>query len=125
VQSKEATKGDRRIWRPHWRVMTWVILVFNAIMLAWIIGGGVSASNATNCAGQQYVQACQTGSAIGTGIGEAMLVAIWLVGDLLLLVLWLVTKSRGRDCPVCGSNVKRGHTACRRCGHDFRAAATA
>ncbi|MGH2981676.1 MAG: zinc ribbon domain-containing protein [Solirubrobacterales bacterium] len=35
-----------------------------------------------------------------------------------------MTRPRGRDCPSCGENVKKGQTACPDCGYDFAAAAT-
>ena len=36
-----------------------------------------------------------------------------------------VTRPKGRDCPACGTKVKRGQTACGSCGHDFASAAAA
>lgn len=106
--------------RPHWRPFTWVILVINALFLAWLISGVVSASG--NCAGMrgQDLQACQAGTAVGAGIGVAIIVLFWALVDVILGVLWLVTRSRGtRTCPVCGNQVKRGLTVCRSCGYDF------
>ena len=105
--------------RPHWRKMSWVVVIWNVLMVIWIIAGVASASHAVNCNGIS-TQTCQAAADVGTGIGVTFILIVWVVGDFLLGILWLVTKPRGqRDCPVCGNTVKRGLTVCRSCGHDF------
>jgi len=99
--------------------MTWVILIFNAIMVAWIIGG-VASTHASNC-GQLSQQVCNDAANTGKGIAVVALVVLWLVGDAILGVIWMVTK--GRSCPVCGRSVRKGLVACNKCGHDFRTTA--
>ncbi len=106
----------------NWRFMTWVILGFNLLMLAWLIGG--LASTASNCDGLSgaALDACDAGTAIGATIGAGIIVFFWVAGDLILGLLWLVTGRSHRECPACGSRVKRGRTICVRCGHDFSVA---
>jgi hypothetical protein len=106
--------------RPHWRKMTWVILIFNAIMLIWVIAGAAS-GHPTNCNGLS-TQTCNDAYNAGKGIGVGILIVLWALGDVILGTIWLVT--RGRSCPVCGKGVRKGIVVCKSCGHDFRAIAT-
>lgn len=106
---------------PKWRPFTWVILVVNILFLVWIISGVSGTSD--NCSGLsgQALETCQAGTAVGTGIGVIVIIFLWALVDVILGVLWLITRSKKRQCPVCGNDVKKGLTACGNCGHDFRA----
>jgi len=108
----------RRLRFPHWRFFSWVILAFNLIMLIWVITA--ISSNARSCSGLtgDALTNCEAGN-VGTGIGVGLLFIFWALGDVILGVLWLVTRPRTRDCPVCGNNVRRGVMQCRACGYDF------
>lgn len=112
--------------RPHWRKMTWVLIAWSALILVWAIGGGTSAAN--DCAkqtGDAYLSAhaAQEACNTGTGIGIAAIVILGFIGFVVLSLIWFMTRPKGRDCPACGTNVKRGHIRCGSCGHDFAAAA--
>jgi hypothetical protein len=96
--------------RPHWRKMTWVLIVWCAVILAWAIGGASS----SHCSGQ-YSNACQA----GTGIGVALVLFIGFFGFVFFALIWFMSRPRNRDCPTCGNAVKRGVTVCPSCGHDF------
>lgn len=102
----------------RWRKMTWIIWIWCVAIIVWAVAGGSSA--AKSCHGQ-YQSACQA----GTGIGIALILVIGFIGFVFLSLIWLMTRPKGRTCPVCGENVKRGRTACPKCGHDFAAAAAA
>jgi zinc-ribbon domain len=102
--------------RPHWRKMTWLILVWCAVILVWAVAVG-SASN--QCSRTYYQNACDT----GVGIGVALILVIGFIGFVFLSLIWLMSGRRGRDCPACGNSVRRGKTVCPSCGHDFAAAA--
>jgi hypothetical protein len=106
-----------RLRFPRWRIFTWVILAFNLIMLIWVISGASTGKNCSGLTGEALTN-CQAGN-VGTGIGVGLLILLWALGDVILGVLWLVTRTRTRDCPVCGNNVRRGVTQCRACGYDF------
>lgn len=100
----------------RWRKMTWALLAWCALIIAWAIGGASS----THCNGT-YQNACNAGK----GIGVAVILFIGFVGFVFLALIWLMSRPRGRDCPVCGELVKRGRTLCPGCGHDFAAAVRA
>lgn len=68
-----------------WRKMSWLILVFSGIMLAWIISAAGSdtdcPANISNC------DAYNAGADIGQGIAGVLLFFIWLIGFLVLAVI--------------------------------------
>ncbi|MDQ6807514.1 MAG: zinc ribbon domain-containing protein [Actinomycetota bacterium] len=114
--------------RPHWRKMTWVLVIWSALILVWAIAGGSSAANdCANQTGSQFLSAhdAQQACNAGAGIGVAAILGIGFFGFVFLALIWLMTRSRGRDCPACGESAKRGTTICKNCGHDFAAAARA
>lgn len=125
----QTTKTPRRRRLPHWRIFSWVIVAFNLLMLVWIIAGAATASSAAGCGhaqaiagietAKQAASSCHAAADVGTAIGVAALIAVWVAGDIILGVLWLVTRPRGRLCPACGTTAKRGVTSCRSCGHNF------
>jgi len=71
----------------------WVFLilfvVFNLIMLAWMIGGMNAASN-TAAVGE----AAQAGRAVGTAVAAGMILFIWLAGAVILGLFALLTRGR-------------------------------
>ena len=111
-----------KIKRPGWRKMTWVVLLWNLAMIVWIIGGLASAHNGQNCQGLSS-QVCNDAANVGAGLGVALIVMVWIAGDIILGILWLVTNRKKRLCPACGVSAKTGVTKCAACGHDFAAAA--
>lgn len=75
-------------------MFTWVILAVNVLFLIWIIVGVASGSgNATNC-GALSQQTCNDAGHAGTAIGVALIIVFWAVVDVILGVLWLVTRKR-------------------------------
>lgn len=111
-------KSRRRRVLPRWRKMTWVLLLWTAIFAIWVIAGASSA----NC-GELQDEFSKAGCDAGTGIGIALVFLLWFIGFLVLSLIWFMTRPRGRTCPACGENVKRGRTTCPNCGHDFAALA--
>jgi uncharacterized protein DUF2510 len=107
----------------RWRKMTWVVLVWNVLMVAWIVIA-VANDHTTGC-GRLSQRLCDDGTTAGDVIGAGIIVAICLIGDIILGILWLVTKGNRHPCPACGLHVKAGAVQCRKCGYDFRFAAPA
>jgi hypothetical protein len=110
---------------PHWRKMTWVINIVNLLFLVWLITG-VSSRPSKDCASDPSVtagtiskSACEAASDVGTGIGVALIIFLWFIVFIVLGLVWLMTRPKNRLCPVCGEDVKKGRTTCKKCGHDF------
>lgn len=79
--------------------MTYVILVFNLLMVIWVIAGAATASgNPSNC-GTLDVKTCNQASDAGTAVGVFLLVALWAFGDIILGVIWLVTNRQPSQAP--------------------------
>ncbi len=101
--SPPSAKKPRRSWRPHWRIFTWVIIAFNALMLLWLVVGVNASSEASkDCETEsgELREACQAGNDIGTAFGAGVVIALWVSGAVILGVLWVVTNSkvqRNRD----------------------------
>ena len=104
-----------------WRKMTWVLIVWVLLILAWAIGGASSASHDCSRQATDVRDACQA----GTGIGVLLILLVGFFGFVFFSLIWFMTRPRGRTCPGCGETVKRGLTSCRSCGHDFAAHARA
>lgn len=104
--------------RPRWRKMTWVLIVWSALILLWAVLG----AGANECASeptQQLREACEA----GTGIGVALILFIGFFGFAFFSLIWFMTRPKGRECPACGERAGKGVTVCTGCGHDFAAAA--
>lgn len=116
-----AKNGKRLGFLPGWRIFTYVILLFNLLMLIWVIAAVASSSGTPSDCGSLDAATCNDAESVGTGIGIALLVIFWALIDVILGVLWLVTnRKKTRSCPVCGQDVKKGVLQCKSCGYDFR-----
>jgi hypothetical protein len=105
------------------RKATWALLIFNVLMLIWLIAGIASASgHATNC-GVLDQATCDAARNVGTGIGATVIILIWFMGFVVLGIIVLATRPHRRLCPACGTEAKRGATQCQKCGFNFAAAA--
>jgi hypothetical protein len=80
--------------RKRRRVFMWFILAVNVLFLWWIIAG--VGGNADNCAGEvgQALEDCQTATNIGTGIGVVFIIFLWAMVDVILGVIYFVTRRR-------------------------------
>lgn len=104
--------------RPHWRKMTWVLIIWTVLIVVWMVAGAAG----NDCA-SETTNLNESACAAGTGIGVAIVGLIGFFGFVFLSIIWFMTRPKGRDCPVCGETVKRGQTRCDNCGHDFASAA--
>ena len=74
---------------PHWRKMTWAIVIWTVLMLVWGIAGSQSVSS--NCPGLDAAT-CQAATAVGTGIGLSVLFFIWFIGFIILSIIWFMSR---------------------------------
>lgn len=91
--------------------MTWVLIIWSALILVWAIAGGASA----DCENEEFTSACEA----GTGIGIALILILGFFGFVILSLIWFMTRPKGRQCPQCGHDVKKGLTQCASCGYSF------
>jgi hypothetical protein len=104
---------------PHWRKASWTLVIWNVLMLLWVVSG--TAGLSSNCAGRtgDALAACQAGTAIGAGIGVTLIAMIWFFGFVVLALVWLMSRPSRRLCPRCGNEVKKGLTVCPSCQYEF------
>jgi hypothetical protein len=83
--------------------MTWAILIWTVLMALWL-ASGLSAT-ANNCAGMtgSDLTACQAGTAIGGGLAVSALFILWLIGFVILSIIWFMTRPRS-NVTVYGPN---------------------
>ena len=88
----DSATGDRAVTpRKRRRIFPWVFLGIQAIFLAWVIAG--TSSGARTChglTGQAHAN-CVAGN-VGTGIGAVVVIALWVVVDLILGISYGVYK---------------------------------
>jgi hypothetical protein len=105
--------------------MTWTILIFTGLMALWAIVGAGGADNHQWCVDHpdKYlsVKDCEAARNVGTGIGVVLIFLLWMIGFIILSMIWFMTRPKGmRTCPTCGNDVKKGRFVCSQCGYDFR-----
>jgi hypothetical protein len=71
----------------------WVILAVNVLFLVWVIVGLAQGSSCTGMTGDELA-ACQAGEGIGKGVAVFLIVAFWAFVDVILGVIYLVTRRR-------------------------------
>ena len=70
-------------------LIKWLFIGFNVLMLVWLVVGFNAASNVGAVS-----EAEQAGRAIGTGIGIALILGLWVFGDIILGLLVLLTRPK-------------------------------
>jgi hypothetical protein len=73
-------------------VFAWVVVAINVLFVVWVVTGLLNAGG--QCAGLtgDELESCEMGRDIGTGIGVVLVVFFWAAVDLILGVLFLVTR---------------------------------
>jgi hypothetical protein len=66
------------------------------------------------------LHACRTAVHGVDALGAGVIVLLGLLGLFLLLIVWLLTGLRKRDCGSCGQPVRRWRRKCKNCGYDMR-----
>lgn len=73
------------------KIIKYSFIVFNLLMLWWMVAGVGGAAETIDAAGSEAEQA---GAAIGTGLGAMMVMFIWVVGDVILGLFVLFTRPK-------------------------------
>jgi uncharacterized membrane protein len=72
------------------RVFMWVFLAIQVLFLVWAIAGAASGSGQPADCGTLDADTCNTASDVGTGIGVALIVGLWMFVDFGLGVAYAV-----------------------------------
>jgi hypothetical protein len=81
----DTTPAKAKKKRP---VFIWVFLAVQVLFLVWVIAGAHSGSGQPTDCGSLSAADCNTASDVGTGIGVALLVALWFFTDCFLAVCY-------------------------------------
>jgi len=84
------TQGETRSAEPKKkrRVFLWFFLAIQVLFIIWIIGGAsTGAGTPADCEGLSE-ETCNAASDIGTSIGVALIIGVWVVVDFLLAVIY-------------------------------------
>jgi len=79
--------------KPKKRIFRWFFLAIQVLFLVWIIAGGNSANDNVDC-GTLSAQACSDAAAVGTGIGIALIVILWVIVDIILGITYLIFRKK-------------------------------
>jgi hypothetical protein len=71
------------------KIAKWVFILFNLLMLIWIIAG-IGSVASTPAVGE----AEEAGRAIGATIGVGLLLGLWVMGDIILGLFVLFTRRK-------------------------------
>ena len=90
VANATPSRAEARASEPRKkrRVFLWFFLAVQILFIIWIIGGAsTGAGTPEDCTGLSE-EACNTASDIGTSIGVALVIGVWVVVDFLLAVIY-------------------------------------
>ena len=73
------------------KIIKYIFIGFNILMLIWMISYGIQIGDMMNTASSQ---AERTGTTIGSGFGIMFLLFVWIAGDVVLGFTMLLTKPK-------------------------------
>lgn len=73
------------------KIVKLFFVLFNILMLVWLIAGMNAASEVVTTAASEAERA---GAAVGTGLGAIMIIGIWVAGDIILGLFVLFTRPK-------------------------------
>ena len=74
------------------KLFKWLLILFNILMVFWLVSGVLSVGEVIETAKSDAEQAC---AAIGATPGMVMLLSFWIVGDNILGISVLFTRPKG------------------------------
>jgi uncharacterized membrane protein len=63
-----------------------LLLEYRHYLFFWLVAGVAGA----NCEAEQYQGACEA----GTGIGLFLIMMLWAIVDIILLLIWFITRKK-------------------------------
>ena len=72
-------------------IFKWLFIIFNILMLVWIISALVGGGEIVNDATNEYEEA---GAALGTALGMGVIITVWALGDVILGLFVLFTRAK-------------------------------
>ena len=85
--------SEQAVPRKRRRIFPWFFLLVQAAFIAWIIGGTTSANSSADCEGLD-AQTCADATAVGAGIGVALIIGLWVAVDIILGITWMIVRKR-------------------------------
>lgn len=76
---------------PFGKIVKWTFILFNVLMLVWMLSTCASAGEVMN---QAQSDAEQAGTAIGATVASGMLLFLWTAGDVILGMMVLFTRGK-------------------------------
>lgn len=73
------------------KLFKYAFILFNVLMLFWVVGGFISASGGI---GKLSSDAERAGAAIGTAMGIGLLLTLWVIGDIILGLFVMFTRGK-------------------------------
>lgn len=73
------------------KIIKWLFILFNVLMIFWLVSGTISAGDVINNASSEAERA---GAALGTGLGMSMVLGLWVIGDIIIGILVLLTRPK-------------------------------
>jgi hypothetical protein len=73
------------------KLFKWTFILFNLIMAWWLIEGMSAATKAMEATTSGAEHA---GAAVGTGLGAAIIIGLWVFGDIILGLFVLLTRPK-------------------------------
>ena len=103
----------------RWRRWTWLVLAWTAATVAIALVATTTLGGICDDLGGLGFAVCSAGSVAGTVVAWAIMAWAWLIGFMLLTVLWFARRPVRRLCPPYGHPVGMGRPTCPVCGYDF------
>lgn len=75
----------------HWRKMTWVLAIVNALFLFWVIAAAVDRPSKDCAPGDQL---CINASDAGTSVGVGIVIFLWFLVFIALSLVWLMSRPK-------------------------------
>jgi hypothetical protein len=91
MSGTKVVRTEKRVRGPFGQVIKWAFILFNILMLVWMISGMGAVSSVVTGASSEAEKA---GAAIGGTIGFSFILFIWCFGDVILGLFVMLTRGK-------------------------------